>query len=124
MALVEPPMARGAAFSAQRSWVRFPSPVCAWLLQWQDSCLPSRKSWFDSGAAHLSGEEFPEEMQVLIVDDLYRHYDLGFDDSENLVHVFCEHCSDVVCVLDYDTIKREDEMTLYERIVESHRPVE
>lgn len=66
---------------------------------------------------------FPDSLSVLVVEDLYDNYDLAFEDGAEDVHVYCERCDDIVCVLDYGKIADDDELDLYELIVERHRPL-
>lgn len=67
--------------------------------------------------------DFPEDMTVNVVDSLYEHYDLAYQKDDDVVHVYCDHCDDVVCVLDYDTIHPLDATELYELIIDQHRPI-
>lgn len=72
-------------------------------------------------AMTIMDERFPEEMSYIIVEDLFDNYALAFEDSRDTVHVHCETCDDIVCMLDYDGIAELEEMDLYERIIKSHR---
>lgn len=84
-----------------------PSKVVTWVQ------FPSR--------AFMS--KFPDEMKVTLIDDLYINYELAFEDAKKTVYIFCNTCNDVVGTLDYDTIKDNEEMDLYELIIATHRKI-
>lgn len=66
--------------------------------------------------------KFPEEMQLVIVEDLYLHYTLGYEvGNKDDVLIYCESCDGVVGVLDWEEIQDTEAMDLYERIIEEHR---
>lgn len=66
---------------------------------------------------------FPESLNLIIVDDVFEHYELGYDRDESAVFVYCDRCDGIVCAFDYDDIESSDETLLYEKIIDSHRKV-
>jgi hypothetical protein len=71
----------------------------------------------------MSEDNFPEEMDLVIVDDLYRNYELGFEEGSDTLLVYCNTCEDLVGQLDYPSVTEMEDMDLYERIIKSHRDI-
>lgn len=63
---------------------------------------------------------FPDEEDVLIVDDFSEHYILGVNDDESNVYVYCEWCDSLVDTLDSDEIFDMGSNELYQKIVLNH----
>lgn len=68
----------------------------------------------------MTEETFPEEMSLVIVEDLYKHYTLGYDEDEMTIHIFCERCDDIVGTFDWERAENLGDMDLYEFIIDTH----
>lgn len=59
-----------------------------------------------------------------ILDTVFENYTLSFEPDSDYLDVYCETCSEIVCVLDYHSAAKLTELELYEEIIEHHEPIE
>jgi len=62
-------------------------------------------------------------MHLIVVDDIFAHYSILYDDREKTVYAECERCDDIVASLSYESVVDLDEMGLYEEVVKQHEPL-
>jgi hypothetical protein len=65
--------------------------------------------------------EFPMGENVIVVDNMFDNYVLGYDQSSGSVRVWCEWCDACVVTFDHDYVEELDEKDLYKEIVDEHK---